>query len=116
MRRFVFLIVLVPLAVIAVLVSIANRHLVTFSLDPFSATAPAWSVTLPLFVLLFAALALGVLIGGIATWFGQRKWRRAARSERSNAAQLKREAESLRERIAAAAPSLPGPRSDRDAA
>lgn len=116
MRRILFLIVLVPLAAVAVLLSIANRHPVTFSLDPFNAAAPAWSVALPLFVLLFAALALGLVIGGIATWFGQRKWRRAARSERNNAAQLKREAESLRQRIAAAAPPLAGPRPDRDAA
>jgi uncharacterized integral membrane protein len=116
MRRFVILVILLPLAVIAVLVSVANRHLVSFSLDPFGAASPAWSVTAPLFVFLFAAFALGILIGGLSTWFRQGKWRRAARSERSNAVKLRREAEGLKERIAAAAPKIAPPHSDRDAA
>ena len=58
MRRFVSLFVLLPLAVVIVFVSVANRHVATFSLDPFGSAAPALSVTAPLFVLLFAALAV----------------------------------------------------------
>ena len=53
------------------------------------------------------------LLGGIATWFGQGKWRRAARSERANAARLRREVDQLRA-SAAARTSLPA--QGRDAA
>jgi type IV secretory pathway VirB2 component (pilin) len=111
MRRFVFLFVLLPLAIIAVVLSVANRAPVTFSLDPIRAT-PALSLTGPLFFFLFVALALGILIGGIATWFGQGRWRRAARAERANAARLRQEVERLRERPAALGPALPGPARD----
>jgi hypothetical protein len=94
-----------------VTLSVANRTPVTFSLDPIHAV-PALSITAPLFFFLFAALGLGIIFGGIATWFGQAKWRRAARVERANAARLRAEAESLRERLASLPTPLPGPRQD----
>jgi uncharacterized integral membrane protein len=116
MRRFLFLIIVVPVAIVAILLSVANRQSVLFSLDPFNTTAPAWSVSLPLFVLLFAALGAGVVIGGGATWLRQGKWRKAARSERGQATRLKREADELRRRVEAGAAALPAPRGERDAA
>jgi hypothetical protein len=116
MRRFVSLFVLLPLAIVIVFISVANRGAATFSLDPFGSAAPALSTTAPLFVFLFAALAFGVIIGGVATWLGQGKWRRAARAERANAARLRRDVESLRDRIAATTPALPAPPRERDAA
>lgn len=110
MRRFVLLFVIVPITVVVVVLSVANRSLVTFSLDPFSAT-PSLSLTAPFFVFLFAALGLGVLLGGVAAWIGQGKWRRAARAERANAAALRREVDQLRASAAAQA-SLPVGRRD----
>ena len=114
MRRFLIFFVLLPLAIIAVALSVANREAVVLSLDPVSAE-PRWSVTLPFFIILFATLGLGIVIGGIATWIRQGKWRRAARSERTNAAHLRQDVERLRERVSAMT-SLAPPRSDRDAA
>jgi hypothetical protein len=105
MRRFVLLFVVVPLTIVVVVLSVANRSLVTFSLDPISAT-PTLSLTAPFFFFLFAALGIGILLGGIATWIGQGKWRRAARGERASAAQLRREVDQLRASAAAQA-SLP---------
>lgn len=104
-------IVLVPAALILIAVSIANRSPVTFSLDPFNAADPAIAVEAPLFWFLFAAIAFGILAGGLATWFGQAKWRRAARLEHAEAVRLRRETE----RRAPPAPSLPSP-ADRSAA
>jgi uncharacterized integral membrane protein len=111
MRRFVVLFLLLPLAIIVVVLSVANRAPINFSLDPVGAI-PALSLTAPLFFFLFGALMLGILLGGIATWVGQGKWRRAARSERANAARLRQDVERLRERTAASTPALPGPRRD----
>jgi len=110
MRRFVLLFVLLPVTIVVVVLSVANRSLVTFSLDPFSAT-PALSLTAPFFFFLFASLGLGILLGGVATWIGQGRWRRAARSERAGAAALRREVDQLRASAAAQA-SLPPARRD----
>jgi uncharacterized membrane protein YciS (DUF1049 family) len=110
MRRFLFLFVLVPVAIVVIALSVANRAPVTFSLDPLGAVS-SFSLTAPLFFFLFAALAAGVVIGGIATWIGQGRWRRAARAERANAARLRAEAEQLRA-SAASGTALTAPRRD----
>jgi len=105
MRRFVTLLLVVPLTIAVIVISVANRAPVTFSFDPIG-SPPALSLTAPLFFFLFATLALGILFGGIATWIGQRKWRRAARSERANTT---RKLERPGETPGASAPTLPGP-------
>ena len=78
-RKIVTTIIVVPLAVVIIAFAVANRQAVTVSFDPFSAVSPAYAATLPLFAVIFAALILGVLIGGIAAWIGQSRWRRASR-------------------------------------
>lgn len=117
MRRALTLLILVPLAIVVVVLSVANRASVTFSLDPFGGDPPALSLTAPFFVFLFAALGLGVLIGGIAAWIRQGRWRALARAERAELVRTREEVERLRQRIAEAppAPGLPVP-ADRDAA
>ena len=115
MRRFLTLFVLLPIAIVVVTLSVANRASVTFSLDPIGGPAPGWSASAPLYVFLFAAIVVGVVIGGVATLLRQGRWRHAARIERANADRLRLEVERLRERIEATTPALAGPR-DRDAA
>ena len=78
-RKIIAAVILVPLAVVIIAFAVANREVVAVSLDPFSAEHPAASLTLPLFALVIVLLILGVLIGGIATWLRQSKWRRTAR-------------------------------------
>ena len=109
MRRFLFFVVLLPLGVVAVALSVANRGPITVSLNPLTEIGPAWQLTLPLFVLLFAVLAIGVVIGGVSAWLGQSKWRFAARMERSNIARLRREVERLRS-LSGRPPLSSGPR------
>jgi uncharacterized membrane protein len=65
-RKVVAAIILVPLAVVIIAFAVANRQIVTVSLDPFSSEHPAASLTLPLFALVIVLLVVGVLIGGIA--------------------------------------------------
>lgn len=89
MRRFLSLLILVPIAVVVVFFSVANRDSVTVSLDPFHGGTPALSFSAPLFVLLFAALALGLLIGGVAAWVRQGRWRKTARKLEAEAHQLR---------------------------
>jgi uncharacterized integral membrane protein len=82
MRRVLAWLIGLPVAILLILLAVANRQAVTLSLDPFSADVPAYSVTLPLFGVIFLALLVGIVIGGTATWFGQGRWRRAARLRR----------------------------------
>jgi uncharacterized integral membrane protein len=95
-RKIIAAVILVPLAVIIIAFCIANRQIVTVSLDPFSAEHPAASLTLPLFALVIALLVLGVLIGGAAAWLRQSKSRRTARRLEREIADLHLEIEALK--------------------
>jgi uncharacterized integral membrane protein len=96
MRRLLFFIIVAPIAVLLIALAIANRHEAPLVLDPFSPSDPALAYALPLYLLLFGALILGVLLGGIAAWASQHRWRAQAREERSRARHFRREAEALR--------------------
>ncbi len=83
MRKLVTAFILVPLLIVLVMFAVANRQLVTISIDPFDSEHPAYALKAPLFILIFALVGAGAIIGGISTWFGQHKWRsRARRAER----------------------------------
>jgi uncharacterized membrane protein YciS (DUF1049 family) len=79
MTRFIVAILMLVVAALLVAFAIANRNLVTVSFDPFDRAAPAYLVTLPLYVLAFVILILGVALGGIVGWFTQGKRRRYRR-------------------------------------
>lgn len=96
MIRFLKALILLPIAILIVLLAVANRAPVTLSLDPFSQDAPEFATQLPLFAVIFAAVMVGVLIGGVASWLTQGKNRRAGRRFRREANQLRHETERLR--------------------
>src|ERR1700755_1324067 len=101
LRKILSALVLIPLAVIFVIFAVANRHLVTVSFDPFNSTDPSVAVTLPLFVVIIAVAIAGVVVGGTATWFRQRQWRRAARQHEADARQARTQLADLRANAAA---------------
>jgi len=78
-RRIVTTLVLVPLAIVLIAFAVANRQAVVVSLDPFDHANPALSISLPLFGLVLIVIIAAVIVGGIAAWLRQSKWRRAAR-------------------------------------
>jgi uncharacterized integral membrane protein len=90
LRRIVAAIILIPLAVVIIAFAVANRHPVTVSFDPFGGNPPVASLTLPLFALVLVVLIAGVVIGGVASWLGQGKWRGAARRFERDLAELRR--------------------------
>jgi uncharacterized integral membrane protein len=85
LRRLVQIFIILPLVVLLIAFAIANRHAVTVSLDPFGGETPVLAISMPLFLLLFVFLLAGVIIGGIAAWMKQAKWRRQARQEHREA-------------------------------
>jgi uncharacterized integral membrane protein len=108
-KNFLKFIILAPIAVLLLLFAFANRQVVAVSFDPFVGDAtPAFQISAPLFLVLLLSLMIGVLVGGLATWFSQGRVRKAARRSRAEADRLRGEAQTLRGRLdAGAAPSLP---------
>jgi uncharacterized integral membrane protein len=112
MIRFLKALILLPIAVAVILLAVANRAPVQLSLDPFSQDAPEFAVQVPLYALVFAAVAVGIVIGGVAAWLAQAKHRRARRHYRREAQHLKGETERRRGQAAnTSLPALPPARS-----
>ena len=103
MIRFLKGLVLVPVAILVILLAVSNRDPVRLSLDPFS-PEPVFSLTLPLYVILFGAVALGIVVGGIFAWLGQGHARRQVRHRGREIRRLEGETTRLR----AYAPPEPG--------
>jgi uncharacterized integral membrane protein len=112
-RKIVTLLVLVPVTLAIVLFAVSNRAPVTVAFDPLAAQPPMLAFALPLFLLLLVVLIAGVIVGGIAAWLRQRRWRRRARRLSGELKSAYAEADALRRQLAtkteAAPPSRPQP-------
>jgi hypothetical protein len=97
-RRIVGWVVLVPLCVLLIVFALANRQLVVVNFNPFMPSAmltqPGYGV--PLFLVIYIVLLIGVIAGGIATWFAQGRVRQEKRHWRKEAETLTRELDALR--------------------
>jgi len=97
-KRIVGWLVLVPLCAVLIAFALANRHFVVVNFNPFTpieaSAAPGYGV--PLFLVLYVVLLIGVLLGGVATWFAQGRQRQRARHWRREANALNSELEALR--------------------
>jgi uncharacterized integral membrane protein len=81
-------ILLIIVAVLVVAFAIANRGPVTLNFWPLP-----FAATVPLYLVMLGALALGVAVGGIATWVRGGRWRKRARA-------AERESKALADRLA----------------
>ncbi len=104
MRKLVMALIVVPLLIIFVAFAVANRASVTVTFDPFDSVDPAFALKMPLFLLILTLIAFGIIVGGIVTWFGQRRWRVRARRAEQETASLR---EKLQSRQWPAQPQLP---------
>ena len=103
MRKIVTAVVLIPLGIVIVMFAVANREIITVSFDPFDSANPASAVRMPLFILIFVLVGLGILIGGIAAWLKQHKWRARARRAEADLRRLRAELDARRSLPAAPA-------------
>lgn len=92
-KRIVGWFVLVPLCVVLIIFALANRQSVTVNLNPFAVEPQTASQDfgVPLFLVIFAVLLVGVVLGGVATWFAQGPHRRDERHFRRENERLHRE-------------------------
>jgi uncharacterized integral membrane protein len=102
--KIVTALVLMVLALVLISFAVANRQVVTVSLDPFDQANPALVLSLPLYLVIFALLIGGVMLGGCAAWLRQSKWRARARRAEAQARVLRAQ---FNER-SGAAPTTPG--------
>jgi uncharacterized integral membrane protein len=108
-RKIVTAIIVVPLAAVIIAFAVANRQIVTVSFDPFTAVNPAYAATLPLFAVILLVLIVGVVVGGVAAWLRQSKWRRTARQLDGEVRNLRAELDAIRHRFAVSEPSAEPP-------
>nr|WP_319390640.1 LapA family protein [uncultured Cohaesibacter sp.] len=98
-KRFLQLIILVPFGIVMISLAVANRHDVKLALDPFSPEQPVLDFTLPLYMVIFGALLVGVFIGGFMAWLKQGRHRKAAREKRYEAQRWRNEADRQQKRL-----------------
>lgn len=109
MLAFLKALILFPVAIVVVLLAVANRAPVVLSFDPFSRGQPELSVTLPLFALILGAVALGVVLGGVGAWLAAGRERRERRVSARELNRLKAEADRLRAGLVQSRSALSGP-------
>ncbi len=108
--RLIVVLILIPVAVILIALTVANRDIVAFTLDPFNPGSQALTFQAPLFVFLYLALAIGIVLGGAATWFTQRKYRKRARSYSKQMTTLSKSGDNMPAQApGASGPALPAP-------
>lgn len=98
-RKLTLVLVLVPLAVVLIALAVVNRKSVLLTLDPLGGAESGLSLEAPFFLFLLGAFALGLVVGGIATWIGQGKWRRLAREETRQARDWRRQVDRLEKEL-----------------
>ena len=98
LKRIVGWFVLVPLCAVLIVFALANLQLVNVNFNPLTSgdAASATTFRVPLFVVIFGVLLVGVVLGGIATWFAQGPHRRDERHYRRETERLHRELEVAR--------------------
>ncbi|MGZ9116755.1 MAG: LapA family protein, partial [Methylocystis sp.] len=106
MKSILRVIIFVPLALIILFFSMANRGSVRIGLDPFApsdGSGPSFEA--PIFLVVLASMAIGVLAGGISSWLGHLSVRRAAKIARAEARKTRVEIDKLRQQALASLPA-----------
>lgn len=104
--RYMRFIILAILALALVLVAMANRSVVSVQVLPADLAALIgvnWALQLPLFLVIFASIILGLLIGFVWEWLREHKHRVTATRSSKTVTKLERELAAMRD-----ATSLPG--------
>ena len=95
--RTVKYILLALILLVIVILSLANRDLVTLNLLPagMARLLPA-SIQLPLFVVSLLSIVTGMVVGYLLEWLREHRYRRRAAEKEREAARLSREVASMR--------------------
>lgn len=109
LRRIFQILIVIPVALVLLLFMVANRGSVLLSFDPFAPDDPALAFQVPLFLLIFAAVLVGLIIGGGVVWARQHRYRKLARQEHREVERLKTKVEAEKTRADTHDPAVPTP-------
>jgi len=90
---------LAALAIVLVTVALANRGPVTLHLLPADVSGFlgfSWTVSLPLFIVIFGGIIAGILIGFVWEWMREYRQRAEAKAAKRERDQLAREVQKLK--------------------
>ena len=107
-RQLIGWFLLLPLCVLLIVFALANRQLVVVNFNPL-APVDAFNAAgfgVPLFFVIYAVLLVGVLLGGVATWFAQGHHRIDKRKFRRESERLQGDLDAIR-RSSAPMPDRP---------
>ena len=104
-RKLILALIVVPLGVVLIALAVVNRKPAELILDPFGGVEPGFSLQAPFFLFLLGAFALGLIVGGVASWVNQGKWRRTAREEAREARDWRRQADRLEKELENVSPA-----------
>jgi uncharacterized integral membrane protein len=106
--RTIKMIVLGLLAVVLVLLGVANMAAVDLYLLPPALAGERFSLkSVPLAAAVLAAVLVGIIVGQVLEWFRERGQRRVAEEKRREIAQLRQEVSHLRQQLGDRADDLP---------
>ncbi len=98
--RYLRIILLLLLAIALISVALANRDVVVVHLLPLDLSALFgidWALQLPMFLVIFTSIIIGVLIGFVWEWLREHKHRAAARQSTKAVSKLERELATMRD-------------------
>lgn len=99
MMRYLRYVFLAAVAIVLLTVALANRGAVTLNALPGELAGFAgwsWSVTLPLYLVIFGSIVAGLMIGFVWEWFREHKHRSSAKERAREIGRLERELGELR--------------------
>ena len=100
MLKYLRYLVLLAIALCLLTLALANRAPVTLKALPddlAGLAAAQWQVDLPLFVVIFGGVAIGLLIGFVWEWLREHRYRSEAGTKAAEARRLQRELAAMRD-------------------
>ncbi|WP_424983993.1 LapA family protein [Maritalea sp. S77] len=92
LKRVVTWFFLIPLALLFAFFALANRQEIQLGIDPISPESPFLGpFPVPLFIVIYGALLLGIVLGGVGAYMGQHKKRAELRALRKEHTKLKQQ-------------------------
>ncbi|EJF76511.1 LapA family protein [Bartonella birtlesii] len=89
-KRILFIIILVIPTALLVAFIVANRQMVTLTLDLFQTNSENFTYHAPFFIWLFIFFGLGVLLGSLSNWFAYHKCKKALKKSNAELEKLKK--------------------------
>ncbi len=88
-KRIFLAIILLPPTVVFIAFIVANRQIVTLTLDPFQMSSKGLTYQAPLFIWLFIFFGFGILLGSLINWFAYHKCKKSLKESKIELEKLK---------------------------